>query len=59
VDEEVAWAIEKHEEARKHRWHMTSRLLTINDIYSFDPTSRSTSTSSSGQAERVTVAQAD
>ena len=21
----------------KHRWYMTSRLLTINDIYSFDP----------------------
>ncbi|HEY4022786.1 MAG TPA: HD domain-containing protein [Pseudonocardiaceae bacterium] len=74
VDEEVAWAIEKHEalryfpdesvgytypeayirlfgadyqvpdylvreheQARKHRWYMTSRLLTINDIYSFDP----------------------
>jgi len=74
VDEEVAWAIEKHEalryfpdesvgytypenylrifgpdyrvpdylrreheEARKHRWYMTSRLVTINDIYSWDP----------------------
>lgn len=74
VDEEVAWAIEKHEalryfpdesvgytypenyvrifgadyrvpeylcreydEARKHRWYMTSRLVTMNDIYSFDP----------------------
>jgi hypothetical protein len=74
VDEEVAWAIEKHEalryfsdesvgytypenyirifgadyqvpeylrreheEARRHRWYMTSRLLTMNDIYSFDP----------------------
>jgi hypothetical protein len=74
VDEEVAWAIQKHEalryfadepagysypqayieyfgadyrppaylcreaeEARKHRWYMTSRLITINDIYSFDP----------------------
>ena len=74
VDEEVAWAIEKHEalryfadesvgysypeayiayfgpdysppdyirreheSARKHRWYMTSRLITINDIYSFDP----------------------
>jgi HD domain-containing protein len=73
VDEEVAWAIEKHEalryfadetvgysypdayvaffgpdysppeyirrehqQARKHRWYMTSRLITINDIYSFD-----------------------
>jgi hypothetical protein len=74
VDEEVAWAIEKHEalryfpdesvgytypenylrlfgpdyrvpdylrreheEARKHRWYMTSRLVTLNDIYSWDP----------------------
>jgi hypothetical protein len=74
VDEEVAWAIEKHEALRffpdesvgytypenyvrvfgadyrvpeyirqehenavKHPWYMTSRLLTINDIYSFDP----------------------
>jgi hypothetical protein len=74
VDEEVAWAIEKHEPlryfpdesvgyaypqsyidffgadyrppaylcreaeaARKHRWYMTSRLITINDFYSFDP----------------------
>jgi len=25
------------EEARQHRWYMTSRLVTINDIYSFDP----------------------
>jgi len=74
VDEEVAWAIEKHEalryfadesvgytypdayidyfgpdycppdyvrrehdQARRHRWYMTSRLVTINDLYSFDP----------------------
>jgi hypothetical protein len=74
VDEEVAWAVEKHEAlryfadesvgyvypeayrdyfgadynppdyihreheaARAHRWYMTSRLITINDIYSFDP----------------------
>jgi hypothetical protein len=73
VDEEVAWAIEKHEAlryfpdesvgytypeayidyfgpdyrppdyirreheaARQHRWYMTSRFITINDIYSFD-----------------------
>jgi len=73
VDDEVAWAIEKHEAlryfadesvgytypqayidyfgpdyrppdylrreaeaARQHRWYMTSRLVTINDIYSFD-----------------------
>jgi hypothetical protein len=25
------------EAARRHRWYMTSRLITINDIYSFDP----------------------
>jgi hypothetical protein len=74
VDEEVAWAIQKHEAlryfpdesvgysypqayidyfgpdytppdyirrdheaARRHRWYMTARLVTINDIYSFDP----------------------
>ena len=74
MDEEVAWAIQKHEAlryfpdeaagysypsayvdyfgpdyrppeyirreaeaARRHRWYMTSRLVTINDIYSFDP----------------------
>jgi hypothetical protein len=74
VDEEVAWAIQKHEAlryfpdesvgyaypqayidyfgpdyrppdylraeheaARQHRWYMTARLVTINDIYSFDP----------------------
>ena len=27
----------EHETARQHRWYMTSRLITINDIYSFDP----------------------
>jgi hypothetical protein len=73
VDEEVSWAIEKHEALRYFRtsrrdtairrltsttsarttarlttsaasttrrakpWYMTSRLVTINDIYSFDP----------------------
>jgi hypothetical protein len=25
------------EAARRHRWYMTSRLITVNDIYSFDP----------------------
>lgn len=74
VDEEVAWAIQKHEAlryfadesvgytypeayidyfgadyqppehvrqdyelARKHRWYMSARLVTVNDLYSFDP----------------------
>jgi hypothetical protein len=77
VDEEVAWAVEKHEAlryfadesvgyvyphayieyfgddysppdyihwehdlARGHRWYMTSRLITINDMYSFDADAR-------------------
>jgi HD domain len=77
VDEEVAWAVEKHqalryfadesvgytypetyirifgpdyrvpeyiqrehEQARTHRWYMTARLLTVNDLYSFDPNVR-------------------
>ena len=74
VDQEVAWAIQKHEAlryfpdesvgytypnayldyfgddyrppehvrrdhdaARAHRWYLTARLVTVNDIYSFDP----------------------
>lgn len=74
VDEEVAWAIQKHQalrffadesvgyeypeaylqwfgadyevepwiraeydEAKDHRWYMTSRLITLNDLYAFDP----------------------
>ena len=73
VDEEIAWAIEKHqalrffpdesvgysypeayvrffgpdyrvpeylrkeyEAARNHRWYMTSRIITLNDVYTFD-----------------------
>ena len=73
VDEEVSWAIEKHQAlrfypdesvdyaypeayirffgrdyqpepyieqsykaARKHKWYMTSRLITVNDLYSFE-----------------------
>lgn len=28
---------QEHEAARQHRWCMTSRLVTIDDSYSFDP----------------------
>lgn len=28
---------EEHERARKHKWYMTGRLITLNDLYSFDP----------------------
>jgi hypothetical protein len=27
-----------YREARAHRWYMTSRLITVNDLYAFDPT---------------------
>ena len=27
-----------HQYARDHKWYMTSRLITVNDLYSFDPT---------------------
>jgi hypothetical protein len=32
-----AYIRREYEAARQHRWYMTSRLITINDIYSFDP----------------------
>jgi len=28
---------EEYKQARNHKWYMTSRLITLNDIYSFDP----------------------
>ena len=28
---------EAYEHARKHRWYMTARLITLNDLYSFEP----------------------
>ena len=28
---------QEYERARQHKWYMTSRLITVNDIYSFDP----------------------
>jgi len=27
----------EYQEARKHRWYMTGRMLTVNDVYSFNP----------------------
>ena len=26
-----------YQAAREHKWYMTSRLITVNDLYSFDP----------------------
>ena len=31
------YIVEEYERARNHKWYMTSRLITLNDIYSFDP----------------------
>ena len=28
---------EEYKRARDHKWYMTSRLITVNDLYSFDP----------------------
>ena len=28
---------EAYKKARAHKWYMTARLITLNDIYSFDP----------------------
>jgi len=30
----------EYERARSHKWYMTSRLITLNDIYSFDPNAK-------------------
>ena len=29
---------EAYRVARDHKWYMTSRLITVNDLYAFDPT---------------------
>ncbi len=31
------YIVAEHERARNHKWYMTARLITTNDIYSFDP----------------------
>jgi hypothetical protein len=30
------YLVKEHEAARNHKWYMTSRLITINDLYSFE-----------------------
>jgi hypothetical protein len=34
------YIVAEYERARNHKWYMTSRLITINDIYSFDPNAK-------------------
>jgi hypothetical protein len=31
------YIVAEYERARKHKWYMSARLITVNDIYSFDP----------------------
>jgi hypothetical protein len=31
------YILEAYQNARKHPWYMTARLITLNDLYSFDP----------------------
>jgi hypothetical protein len=31
------YIVAEYERARNHKWYMTARLITLNDIYSFDP----------------------
>ena len=31
---------EEYKRARDHKWYMTSRMITVNDIYSFDPNAK-------------------
>jgi hypothetical protein len=34
------YIVAEYERARKHKWYMTARLITVNDIYSFDPNAK-------------------
>ena len=31
------YIVAEYERARNHKWYMTSRLITVNDLYAFDP----------------------
>jgi len=32
--------VAEYERARNHKWYMTSRMITVNDIYAFDPSAK-------------------
>ncbi|GIT22837.1 MAG: hypothetical protein CM1200mP40_25190 [Gammaproteobacteria bacterium] len=31
------WVQAEYDEAKNHRWYMSALLITLNDLYSFDP----------------------
>jgi len=35
--EPSAYLRQAYEQARRHKWSMTARLITVNDVYAFDP----------------------
>ena len=41
------YIVRDYESAKNHKWYMTSRMICVNDIYSFIPTPKSISTTSS------------
>ncbi|MEN3376447.1 MAG: hypothetical protein V7604_1802 [Hyphomicrobiales bacterium] len=34
------YIVAEYERARNHKWYMTSRLICVNDVYSFDPNAK-------------------
>ena len=34
------YIVAEYERARSHKWYMTSRMITVNDIYAFDPNTK-------------------
>ncbi|MDX2142979.1 MAG: twin-arginine translocation signal domain-containing protein [Rhodospirillaceae bacterium] len=34
------YVVADYERARKHKWYMTARLITMNDLYAFDPNAK-------------------
>ena len=32
-----SWIQKEYDEAKNHKWYMTARLITLNDLYAFDP----------------------
>ena len=39
-EREILDLIAEYERARNHKWYMTSRLICVNDVYSFDPNAK-------------------
>jgi hypothetical protein len=35
-----SYIVAEYERARNHKWYMTSRLICVNDVYSFDPNAK-------------------